>query len=236
MLFVLVDDHGDEQLHEYSPPGYRGANNNQMELKACVLALREAMHLGLADHVSKIVVHTDSMYVSENVVKAKFEWPKTRWCKRGGAPVANSELWKDLIKAIKAAGKPVHFDWVKGHSKDLKNRKVDKLAKSSAKTPLNPPLTVVNVRRKLSKEQVQLGSVGLLGQRLTIRIITSEYLRIHHVWKLKYEVMSRRSPFYGKVDLVFSEPMLSAGHTYRVRVNKDSRNPRIDKLFREVEN
>lgn len=235
MLFVLIDDSGNEQSHEFCPPGYRGATNNQMELKACVLALREASRLRLTDAVSKIVIHTDSMYVSENVNRAKFEWPKTKWCRRGGAPVANTELWKDLIKAIKAAGKPVHFEWVKGHSKDLNNRKVDKLAKSSARTALNPPLTIVNVRRKLSSEIVALGSVGMLGQRLTIRVITSEYLRTHRVWKLKYEVMSKRSPYYSKIDVIYSEPMLSAGHQYRVRVNSDPKHPRIEKLFSEVE-
>lgn len=43
ILFVDVDDNGDERLIEHCPPGYRNATNNEMELAACVEALTEAM-------------------------------------------------------------------------------------------------------------------------------------------------------------------------------------------------
>lgn len=234
MLFVLVDDRGNEESHEYSPPGYANATNNQMELQAPILALAEAKRMGLVDRASKIVIHTDSMYLCDNVNKAKFEWPKTRWCKRSGAPVANAQQWKQLVKAVKAVGRPVEFRWVKGHSKDTANRQADKLAKKSAKTPLNPSLTTTTVRRKKTSESVVPGCVKMLGQRLTIRIITDEYLRVQRLWKLKYEVMSRKSPYFGKVDWIFSEEMLKAGHTYHVRVNEMTGNPRVTKVFREI--
>jgi hypothetical protein len=47
--------------------------------------------------------------------------------------------------------------------------------------------------------------------------------------------MSRRSRFYGKVDFIWAEETLPlrAGRTYRVRVNRDSRRPRISKLLGE---
>jgi ribonuclease HI len=93
-----------------------------MELQAPILALREAKQRGLAAGVHRIVIHTDSMYVCDNYKRAMFEWPKTRWAKRGGAPVLNAELWKDLVKAIKSTGCIVEFRWVKGHPTDPYNK------------------------------------------------------------------------------------------------------------------
>ncbi len=72
---------------------------------------------------------------------------------------------------------------------------------------------------------------------MTIRIITDQYLAPSKMNRYKYEVVSRRSSYHGRVDVISStrELHLSAGHTYYVRVNSDSRAPRVVKLFREVE-
>ena len=72
------------------------------------------------------------------------------------------------------------------------------------------------------------------GQRLSIRVITCEYLHPQRVWKLKYEVISKASPYRGKVDVIFSDELLKDGHSYYVRVNDNTRNPRIVKAFREL--
>jgi ribonuclease HI len=55
-----------------------------------------------------------------------------------GTPVLNADLWKRLVRAIKNAERRVDFEWVRGHSRDLHNRAVDKMAKGSAKSTLNP--------------------------------------------------------------------------------------------------
>ena len=44
--------------------------------------------------------------------------------------------------------------------------------------------------------------MALSGQRLTIRIITVEYLRVQHCWKYKYEVISEGSPYFENVDML----------------------------------
>jgi hypothetical protein len=64
------------------------------------------------------------------------------------------------------------------------NKAVDKLAKASAKRPLRDPLSHVTVRRKKSTRKVEPGSDRMLGQRLTIRIITAEDLPVQRVHKL----------------------------------------------------
>jgi hypothetical protein len=77
----------------------------------------------------------------------------------------------------------------------------------------------------------------MLGQRLTIRIITAEYLPTQRVHKLRYEVMSSRSPSYGHVDIAYStDARIRAGHTYSVTMNDDQHYPQIVKCHREVVN
>jgi len=164
-----------------------------------------------------------------------FEWPKNRWRRRSGAPVLNADLWKDLIKAMQKAGARVDFEWIRGHARDEHNRAVDRMARQSAKLALRPPWFVVHVRRKLSHESVQPGSVGMNGQRMSIRIITTEYLDVQRVWKCKYEVLAKTSEFYMMVDTIYSDQLLKAGHSYYVQVNNEPDNPRIVKIFREID-
>lgn len=237
MVVVVVDSDGNLEEHDYCPPGYESATNNQMELQACVEALEylESRYCPVdVGRYSKIVITTDSRYVYENWDRAKFEWPKTRWTLRGGAPVANAQIWKALFKLVRRSGRRVEVRWVKGHKNSPGNKRADKLAKQSAKGVLRPPLTQVSVRRKKTTESVEPGSVKLSNQRLTIRIVTCEWLRVQRLWKYKYEVMSRRSPFFGKVDVVFSEIALRDAHTYYVVMNDQTGNPRIRIMIREI--
>ena len=231
---IYVDDQGEEQYQDFLSPGYKDATNNRMELKACVLALEEAIRLGLHSGKSRIIIRTDSTYVSNHYKKAMFEWSKNRWFRQSGAPVLNTDEWKDLLKAMKKAGVRVDFEWVKGHSKDEHNRAVDRLARKSARMATKTPLSLVSVRRKLTDESFNLGSVKMEGQKISIRVITTEYLRVHRLWKCKIEVITKSSKYYPNVDLVYSEELIKAGHSYYVQFNDEPDNPRIKRIFWEI--
>jgi ribonuclease HI len=234
--FVTTNELGDEVIEDVELPGYRGATNNQMELYACVAALKEAREYHDLGSVNRIAIHTDSLYIVDNYKSAMFEWSGNRWRNREGRPIANADLWKELVKLIKKCWPlRVDFYWVKGHSKDKHNKAVDKLAKKSAKSPLNKPLTIVNVRRKKTRKSVEIGSVEMRRQRLAVRIITSEYLSAQRTTKYKYEVLSKGSRYFGNVDIIFSNESLKAGHQYEVSVNKNTANPMIMKVLREIE-
>jgi hypothetical protein len=78
------------------------------------------------------------------------------------------------------------------------------------------------------------------AQRLTIRSFKTEYQPLHRLTKCWYEVISAKSPYKGRVDVVdvvdADETLdLRAGHGYRVRVGEETANPRIAKVFGEVE-
>ena len=231
---IYVDNDGVEQVQDLQFTGFMGATIGKMEIMACAVGLEEAIDHGLTTGRTRIIIRTDSMYVVENLPKAKFEWPKTRWHRRGGAPVLNAEEWKRLNRAMQKAGVRVEVEWVRGHSKDEHNRAADRLAKQAARVPRNRPLSLVHVRRKLSDESVELGSVEIMGQRFSIRVITAEYLKVQKVWKCMYEVLTKSSPFYMKVDVLFSNELLAAGHSYFVQMNKEQSNPRVVKIFWEI--
>jgi ribonuclease HI len=234
---ITVDANGNEVIHDEQPLGFPGATNQQMELQACIEALqllasrRSPVDLS---QFSKIIIKTDSRYVVDNYSAALFTWPTTKWHTRDGAPVINAQLWKDLVKQVFNVGMRVEIRWVKGHRASAHNKAADKLAKGSAKQAGRKPLTITSVRRKKTAKSIERGSVKLTGQRITIRIITDEYLRVQRCYKVKYEVMSKASVYFGNVDIAFSDIVLRAGHTYYVLMNDDTANPRIMKLYREA--
>lgn len=240
--FVHSDDLGNETIWDLEEPGYAGATSNQMELQAVITAMKaiedRRVPAELLEAVTKIDIYTDSLYVADNLNTAIFEWPRTGWVTRSGPPVLNAHLWKELVRQYTRLKKTVRVEikWGKGHSaNNPHNKAADKLAKQSAKRPVRPSPVTVAVRRKKSRERLETGSVQMLGQRLTIRIITAEYLRVQRVHRYRYEVISRKSPFLGKVDIAYStNGMMRAGHTYHVTMNDDPSYPKIVKCHREV--
>jgi ribonuclease HI len=231
---VTINSSGNEEVEDVPLQGYAGATNNQMELYACIQGIQKAMHHPAFNNCSLIAIHSDSQYVVENQTRALFTWARNKWRNNQGKPVDNAQIWKDLLRTIKRCPKKVKFFWVKGHAKDQHNKAVDKLAKQSAKNAINRPLNVVKVRRKLSPKSVEPGCVLIQNQRTSIRIITDEYLRPQHCYKYRYEIISKRSPFYKDVDFAYSEIMLNSGHSYSIRFNNNQRNPTIIKMFREL--
>ncbi len=238
--FVTSDkDTGEEITSDLSPPGYPNATNQEMEILACTTALREACERKWPDSIRRLIICTDSTYVQENYKRAIYEWPKHQWLRSTGAPVENAVDWKELAKWYKKAAyrfEVVRIEWVKGHSDNPHNKAANRLAKNSARNPWNKPRKIVHVRRKHTDETVERGSVRMEGQRLTIRVFQSGYLKLQNLWRCTYEVVSPESPNVGLVDLIFtnSANRLDAGHTYDVRVNSDDRNPRIVEVFAEV--
>jgi ribonuclease HI len=240
--FVYCDALGNETAWDVRQMGVLGATNNQMELAAVIAAMKEIQSrrfdTELLSEITKVEIFTDSLYVVDNISNAVYNWPRTRWMTREGPPVQNVDQWKDLVRELVKLRRVVRTEihWAKGHSIDNPHNKVaDKLAKESAKTALVQPFSPVAVRRKRSRKRAEKGSVAMLGQRVTIRIVTSAYLREQKLHKYMFEVTSRRNPFYGNSDYAYStNGSMRAGHEYRVTLGTDSRFPTIAKCHAEV--
>ena len=94
--------------------------NNRMELTAATQAL-EALK-----RPCRVVLHTDSEYVKNGVTRWHQGWVRRNWRNASGDPVANLELWRRLLEAAKAHR--IEWRWVRGHSGDPMNERVDRLA------------------------------------------------------------------------------------------------------------
>ena len=99
--FVILgeDEAGEEELHRFSPDGYRGATNQEMEIKACSEALRvlcgPKSPVALTEY-RKVVICTDSQFVWKHHKTALYQWQSNGWKRADGSPVANGEYWDEL--------------------------------------------------------------------------------------------------------------------------------------------
>ncbi len=98
--------------------------NNRMELMAAIAAL-EAL-----TGPCTITLYTDSRYVQQGICDWMPNWVRRKWKTAGGGAVKNQDLWERLH----AATLPHRIDWrwVKGHSGDPDNERVDGLARDQA--------------------------------------------------------------------------------------------------------
>src|SRR3970282_991366 len=98
------------------------STNNRMELTAALKAL-EAI-----SGSSQVDFYTDSQYLRRGITEWLPGWRARGW-KRKSGKLANVELWQALEKAIRRHH--IHWHWVKGHSTNKENQRVDKLAKEA---------------------------------------------------------------------------------------------------------
>jgi len=240
--FVHNDSVGNEAVFDLEEPGYAGATNNRMELQAVIVAVK-AIQSGrvpaeMLEGIRKIDIYSDSQYVVDHLPSAIYDWPGNRWMKRAGGPVLNADLWQELTREYKKLKRTTHVElkWGKGHSSsNPHNQAADKLAKASARRPTRTLGVPSVVRRKKSSRSTEVGSVEMGGQRLTIRIISVDYLKEQGLSRYRYEVLSRGSQFRGCIDFAYSsDPTLRPAHTYHVTMNDDSAFPQIAKCHREI--
>jgi ribonuclease HI len=95
ILYVTVDESGEEIADDYPLPRYLGATNQQMELRAAIdalLALVTRRAPVSAAPWRQIVIWTDTMYLVDGFKSARFTRPATGWMTRDGNPVANAQL------------------------------------------------------------------------------------------------------------------------------------------------
>lgn len=233
--YIYLDEKENEFRIDCDETGNESGTNNQMELKAVVQGLKKLQSQNISIKYNLIEVRTDSQYITGNINNARYFWSKNQWKNKFGRPIENAILWKELIRQIGKIHCKVDIIWVKGHKNDVDNKAVDKSAKLSAKSILSPPIVPIKARRKKTSQITKRGSIEMEGQRISIFIVTEEYMRIQKLSKYRCEVTSNRSKYYGCLDVIYSElHHLKAGHNYSVRLNKDTHNPRILKMFKEL--
>ncbi len=99
--------------------------NNAMELLATIKALQELKVY------CKVDLFTDSSYVKNGITDWIIKWQKNNWKTANNKPVANQELWIQLLEETKKH--QVEWHWVKGHAGNQLNELADRLATQAIK-------------------------------------------------------------------------------------------------------
>ena len=102
----------------------KDTTNNQMELLAPIKALKEI------PKGSKVEIFTDSKYVKSGITEWIHNWKKNGWKTANKKDVSNKELWTELDLLNNEF--EISWNWVKAHSTDELNNKVDLLARDAA--------------------------------------------------------------------------------------------------------
>jgi len=131
-ILRLKTDSGGEHEKELSGSEPQ-TTNNRMELLAVISALRALKQ------PCRVTIHTDSKYVIDGMTSWIFGWQRNGWKNAAKKPVANAELWQDLIAAVRPH--QIEWVWVKGHSGHAENERADRLASDAALAAGNRSLT-----------------------------------------------------------------------------------------------
>ena len=102
----------------------KNTTNNQMELLAPIEALKKI------PKGSKVQIFTDSKYVKSGITEWIHNWKKNGWKTADKQPVKNKELWEELVLLNNEF--EISWNWVKAHSTDELNNKVDLIAREAA--------------------------------------------------------------------------------------------------------
>ena len=94
--------------------------NNRMELTAVIRAL-EALKRPVQARI-----YTDSQYVRKGILEWMPNWKARGWKTADRQPVKNQDLWQELDALVKKH--VLEWHWVKGHSGNPGNERVDALA------------------------------------------------------------------------------------------------------------
>jgi ribonuclease HI len=125
--------------------GEAHTTNQRMEMTAVLEALRS--------NDGQITIVSDSTYVV-NCFRDRWwvRWQANGWKNSKKEPVANTDLWKPLIDLVQQ--RQPAFQWVKGHSGDVMNDIVDRLAVEAAQGPfvvaaIDPPTPPADAQASL---------------------------------------------------------------------------------------
>jgi ribonuclease HI len=98
------------------------STNNRMELTAAIEALRSLKS------PCEVDLYTDSIYLMKGITEWMPKWLAKNWRGSSG-PVLNKDLWQMLLTAI--GNHKVSWHWVKGHSTNRYNQRVDALVQKA---------------------------------------------------------------------------------------------------------
>ncbi len=96
--------------------------NNRMELRAAIAAFQALTR------PCRVAFYTDSEYLRRGITRWLAGWQRNGWRTRTKEPVKNQDLWRALAAVMGKHRHEINWHWVRGHSGDAMNERVDRLA------------------------------------------------------------------------------------------------------------
>jgi len=125
--------------------------NQRMEIRAALEAV-----LALP---GPLLIVSDSKYVVQCFSDRWYaKWESNGWKTSNRTPVLNQDLWRPLVDAFHEREGEIQFRWVKGHSGDVMNDVVDRLATEAARR---------QVGRSGAEPPTELGAADEVPSRAT---------------------------------------------------------------------
>ncbi len=201
---------------------------------ACARGLQWILENAPWLNVTRIYIVTDSLYLVENHSRVQY-WKKGGWRNLAGEPIANDDLWDEILKLIAKVSKMglrVDFHWQKGKKSAL-GKKVDAAAKAAAQRAgfdedfgYQPG--------SYSRSMVPGGAAAerypASGQIEAIRPYMKR-IRSGREEKISFNLFHESMQIYTGKFFAYADPSLSVelhkGNGHRVRFNSDPKFPRI---------
>ena len=120
---ILFDDGSELEIGGFE----ENTTNNRMELTAAIKTLEKLKQFKLKKNLK---LRTDSKYLIDGYSSWINNWKKNGWKTSTGKPVQNLDLWQK-IDGLRI--KEVSMEFVKGHSGDKYNERVDLIATNYSK-------------------------------------------------------------------------------------------------------
>ncbi len=143
--------------------------NNRMELQAALATLQRLAELPLHPDLT---LRTDSKYLIDGLGSWMAGWKRKGWRTAAGKPVLNQDLWQALDQARLAE---VPLRYVKGHSGDPDNDRVDQIAVAYSKgRKQTPPPSAAPAQSSVDAAPVSLQKL-LTRMELADRLASGGY-------------------------------------------------------------
>ncbi|ABI47397.1 ribonuclease H [Synechococcus sp. CC9311] len=142
--------------------------NNRMELQAALATLQRLAELPLHPNLT---LRTDSKYLIDGLGSWMAGWKRKGWRTAAGKPVLNQDLWQALDQARLAE---VPLSYVKGHSGDPDNDRVDQIAVAYSKGRKQTPPSLASPSAAPPQPLVDSAPVSL--QKLLTRMELADRL------------------------------------------------------------
>jgi ribonuclease HI len=223
-------DRPDEQIVDF---GCAESSINRMELLPCIEALRWVFNRAPWKDVTRVLIVTDSQYVTNNVRRAPY-WKQQGWKNQSGETKFNEDLWDHLLKCIAKVsrkGLRIDFVWEKG-KKTYITKQIHNAAQAAAKRG-GFDEDIGYRPGSVSRSMVKGGIAERFPASGQVVIIRPYVKKIMHKGenRISFNVFDEVTQGYANKFFAFCPPLLGAelhnGNGHRVRFNSDPKYPQL---------